>query len=82
MIIGSQKKLKQINSDPSINLGDCVIRRVKITKSLGLMIDETLIWDELVNLITKKVNKCLSVLKQLRVYVGVKILLLVYKTLV
>ena len=46
------------------------------------MIDETLIWDELVNLITKKVNKCLSVLKQLRVYVGVKILLLVYKTLV
>ena len=33
------------------------IKRVKVTKSLGLMIDETVTWDEQVILSTKKVNK-------------------------
>ena len=59
MIIGSHKKLKQINSDLSINLGDGAIRRVKITKSLGLMTDETLTRDEQVKLMKKKLIKAL-----------------------
>ena len=49
MIIGSHKKLKQINSDPSINLGDNATLRVKITISFALMIDDTLTWDGQVN---------------------------------
>ena len=45
------------------------------------MMDDILTWDEQVNLMTKKVNKGLNVLKRLGVFVGIKILLLVYKTL-
>jgi hypothetical protein len=63
-------------------LGDNQIKRVKVTKSLGLMIDETLTWDEQVTLITKKVNKGLNVMRRLRDFFDIKILTTVYQTLV
>ena len=67
MLIGSHLKLKQCNSDLQIKIGDTLIQRVIITtKSLGIMIDETLTWHPNPDLITKKVNKDLHVLKRLR----------------
>ena len=57
MIIGSHKRLHQIQSVPPIILDDTQIKRVKVTKSLGLMIDETLTWGKQVTLISKKVNR-------------------------
>ena len=63
-VIGSHKRLHQTQSDPPITLGDDQIKRVKVTKSLGLMIDETLTWDVQVTLITKKVNKGLNVTRR------------------
>ena len=74
MIIGSHKRLHQIQSVPPIILDNTQIKRVKVTKSLGLMIDETLTWDEQVTLITKKVNKGLNVLRRLRDFFDIKIL--------
>ena len=50
-------------SDPPISLSHNQIKRVKVTKSLGLMIDETLTWHDQVTLITKKVNKGLNVMR-------------------
>ena len=70
MVIGSHKRLRQTQSDPPITLGDNQIKRV--TKSLGLMIDETLTWDEQVTLITKKVNKGLNVMRRLRDFFDIK----------
>ena len=46
------------------------------------MIDETLTWDEQVTLITKKVNKALNVLRRLRNFFDIKILITVCHTLV
>ena len=82
MIIGSHKRLHQIQSVPPIILDNTQIKRVKVTKSLGLMIDETLTWDEQVTLITKKVNTGLNVLRRLRDFFDIKILTTVYQTLV
>ena len=42
MLIGSKKRLSQLISDQTINVGDFNIKRVKKTKSLGLCIDESL----------------------------------------
>ena len=42
MLIGSHQKLKQCNSDSQIKIGDTLIQRVTATKSLGIIIDETL----------------------------------------
>jgi hypothetical protein len=54
MIIGSYQRLNLIETDPPIYLGTERIKRVKTIKSLGLMLDETLSWNEQVNAITTK----------------------------
>ena len=82
MIISSHKRLHRIESVPPMILDNTQIKRVKFTNSLGLMIDETLTWDEQVTLITKKVNKGLNVLRRLRDFFDIKILTTVYQTLV
>ena len=61
MLIGSHQKLKQCNSDLQIKIGDTLIQRVTASKSLGMMIDETLTWHAQTDLITKKVNKSLYI---------------------
>ena len=55
MIIGSKYRLGLVTSDPAINVGNLKINRVETTKSLGLMIDESLNWSAHVDHIFKKV---------------------------
>ena len=82
MLIGSHQKLKQCNSDLQIKIGNTLIKRVTATKSLGIMIDETLTWHSNTDLITKKVNRGLYVLKRLGDLVDMVTLVTVYKTLI
>ena len=63
MIIGSKSR---INS------------RVKTTKSLGLMIDESLIWNAQVDRITGKVNSGVSILRRQRDMVDYQTLIVTY----
>ena len=72
MIIGSYQRLNLIETYPPIYLGTEKIKRVKTIKSLGLMLDETLSWNEQVNAITTKVNRGLNVLKRLREFVDLE----------
>jgi hypothetical protein len=62
MIIGSYQRLNLVETDRPIYHGTEKIKRVKTTKSLGLMLDETLSWNEQVNAITTKINRGLNVL--------------------
>ena len=82
MLIGSHKKLQQNRNDFLIEIDNAPIQCVNVSKSLGVMIDETLTWHCHVDLITKKVNSGLYVLKRLRDLVDVETLLAVYKTLI
>ena len=61
MIIGSNKRNTQIDLEPHIHIRGSRIDRVETTKSLGLMIDETLIWSAQVNKIAGKVNSSLGI---------------------
>ncbi len=54
MIIGSHQNLKKWNCDFRIVIGNTSIKQVSTTKSLGVIIDETLTWYSQVDLITKK----------------------------
>ena len=56
MIINSNKRLKQIDLEPHIHIRGSRIDKVKTTKSLGLMIDETFKWSAQVEKIAGKVN--------------------------
>ena len=56
MVIGSNRRLGQIEQEPSICVGDVEIKKVNVAKSLGLMIDDILSWTAQIDKITKKVN--------------------------
>ena len=85
MIIGSHQRLRSIETEPAIYLDANKIKRVKSTKStksLELMLDEMLSWNEQINALSNKVNKSLNVIKRLREFVELETLLIAYKTLV
>ena len=75
MLIGSHKKLQQNRNDFLIETDNAPIECVNVSKSLGVMIDENLTWHCHVDLITKKVNSGLCVLKRLRTLLDVETLL-------
>jgi hypothetical protein len=52
MVTGSNKRLGQIVQEPSICVTGTEIKKVNATKSLGLMIDDTLCWSAQVEKIT------------------------------
>ena len=81
MLIGSHKNVQQNRNDFLIEIDKAPIEYVNVSKSLGVITDETLTWHCHVDLITKKVNSGLYVLKRLRDLVDVETLLAVYKTL-
>ena len=66
MLIGSKVRINKLTSDPKIVIGGHRLKRVVVTKSMGLMIDENLSWEEHVNYMSKKVAKGLAMLKRIR----------------
>ena len=57
MVIGSNRRLGQIEKEPSICVGGVGIKNVNVAKSLGLMIDDTLSWSAQIDKITKKLTR-------------------------
>ena len=82
MIIGSKKRLSQVTSDPAISVGNLEIKRFEKTKSLGLMIDESLGWTAQVEHISKKVTSGLAILRRLRDTVEFNTLITIYQFII
>ena len=82
MIIGSKRRLSQVTADPAINVGNLEIKRVETTKSLGLMIDESLTWTAQVEHISKKVTSGLAILRRLRDTVEFNTLITIYQSII
>ena len=54
MIVGSRQRMSNITTKPKIVLGDSAIERVTKAKTLGVIIDENLSWnDQIQNIVTK-----------------------------
>ena len=64
MLIDFKVRINKLTSDPKIFIGGHRLKRVVVTKSLGLMIDENLSWEEHVNYISKKVG--MGMLRRIR----------------
>ena len=58
MIIGSYKRISNLQKEDEIKIriGDNEIKRVKTTKSLGIVIDENLAWKENIDNLSVKVS--------------------------
>ena len=87
MILGASQKLHRLDSDPSETLSkllvhDHEIRRVRLVKYLGLMVDDCLTWEAHVEYITGKINRGIGILKRVRHIVWKDSLMLLYQTII
>ena len=87
MILGTSQKLHQLDSDTSetpfkLLVHEHEIRRVRLVKYLGLMVDDCLTWEADVEYITGKINRGIGILKCVRHIVRKDSLMLLYQTMI
>ena len=70
MIIGSRKRLVKTNTDPTIKTGEANIKRVKQTKTLGIIVDKHLSRKNQISNIIVKVTKGIGMLRRMKVFVA------------
>ena len=88
MIIGTPYSINKLDQDPGstpymlVGADGCRIRRVKLIKSLGLIVDDTLTWSNHIEYISTKVKRGIGVIKKTSKYLDKSSLLMLYRTLV
>ncbi len=82
MLIGSHQRLSTVETDPILEFGDTKIKRVNHAKSLGIIIDEQLLWKNQIEAISSKVSKGIGVLRRIKNCVPKTTLIKVYNALV
>ena len=55
MLIGSRQRIRMFETSPSLEIGGMPINPVSHTKSIGVYLDENLIWNEHINQISRKI---------------------------
>ena len=56
MIIGSGQKILNIQEEPLISIGNETIKKISKCKTLGVIIDDKLLWKDHINEISTKVS--------------------------
>ena len=87
MIMGTSQKLSNLDIDPSMTpfkliLNNYEIRRVKKTKYLGVIVDDSLTWEDHIDYITLKINRGIGIIRRVRQFIPEKSLLLLHQTLI
>ena len=83
MIISTPNSISTLDRDPIstpymiVGASDCRIRRVKLVKSLGLIVDDTLTWLDHIDYISTKIKRGIGVMKKAS---KVPDLLMLYRT--
>ena len=81
LLVGSRKRIKDAVV-PDVIIGKEKIQRVKCVKYLGIMIDEHLDWSTQVETLSKKVVKDIYLLRRIRQFIGQKVALMFYKSII
>ena len=85
--MGTSQKLSNLDIDPSMTpfkliLNNYEIMRVKKTKYLGMIVDDSLTWEDHIDYITLKINRGIGIIRRVRQFIPEKSLLLLYQTLI
>ena len=86
MIIGTLPRLNQLDYSPESTPYGIVVdgqemKRVKLAKYLGLMVDDKLVWDQHIDYISSKIICGIGILKCIRHFIPRDSLLLLCHTL-
>ena len=57
MLIGLRQRLKTFETAPSLSISGASIKQVSCAKSLGVLIDETLSWNEHIKKLTTNTGR-------------------------
>ena len=82
MIIGSRQRISIIITDLKIELGESVIKRVNKSKTLGIVTDEHLSWNDQIQNVVTKVSKEIGMLRRIRQFVPKSTILRIYNAIV
>jgi hypothetical protein len=67
MIIETRQRLAKIQKNTSVSCGGKLLKQVYSKKTLGVLIDNNLCWNEQIDNISKKVSKGIGMLRQGRI---------------
>ena len=87
MIVGTSQRLNILDQTPEtttyiISVDGCQIRRVKSVKYFGLIVDDTLTWDEHTDYISTTISKNIGIIKRVRTFLPRHSLRTLYRTLI
>ena len=82
MIIGNPRRFGNLPKILAIRVENKLIKRVKMTKCLGNIIDQHLTWEDHIEYVSNKIRQNIGVLKRLRNVIPRDSLITLYKTLI
>ena len=87
MVFGTNNRLNQLDKSPvttpyTLCFYNFEIKRVKHTKYLGLIVDDTLTWEKHIEYISTKINHNIGILKRTQNFLPKSSLITLYKTLI
>ena len=82
MIIGTEQSIIQLGWIPKIKVVNTYLKKVNKTKSLGLIIDDNLKWDDHIQYICSKVRRNIGLIEHIKHCISKRSSILLYKSLV
>ena len=87
MVFGTNNRLNQLDKSPvttpyTLCFYNFEIKRVKHTKYLGLIVDDTLTWEKHIEYISTKINRNMGILKRTQNFLPKSSLITLHKTLI
>jgi hypothetical protein len=77
MIIGTRQRLAKIQENTSVSCGGKLLKQVYSKKTLGILIDDNLCWNEQIDNISKKVSKGIGMLRRAKPFVPFVIIIII-----
>ena len=82
MIFGSRHKILNIQEEPVISIGIETIKTINKCKTLGVIIDDKLLWKDHINEVCAKVSKDFGILRRVKAFVTQPVMQSIHNSLI
>ena len=82
MVVGSRQRIKTLNNEIDIEINGNMVNQVTSVKSLGVHLDNHLMWSEHTDKLCKKIASAIGALKHIRSCISTNTAIQVYQALI
>ena len=82
MVVGSRQRIKTLNNEIDIEINGNMVNQVTSVKSLGVHLDNHLMWSEHTDKLCKKIALAIGALKRIRSCISMNTAIQVYQALI